>query len=52
MRVLVLVIASRGEAYDGMRRAWDAHLRAAPVCVDARFLYGSLGKDALGDNKL
>lgn len=43
MRVLVLVIASHGEAYDGMRRAWDVHLRAAPACIDARFLYGSGG---------
>lgn len=43
MRVLFLVIASRGKAYDGMRRAWDVHLRAAPACVDARFLYGGGG---------
>lgn len=38
MRVLVLVIASRGEAYDAMRKAWDAH--RPPDGVDVRFLYG------------
>lgn len=56
MRVLVLVIASRGKAYDGMRRAWDVHLRAAPACVDVRFLYGArddgAGDDGAGDDGL
>jgi hypothetical protein len=47
MRVLVLVLSSRGGAYDGMRRAWSR--ARAPPCVDVRFLYGGGGDVTYGD---
>ena len=49
MRVLVLVLASRGGAYDGMRRAWSAARARAPPGVTVRFLYGGDGDGGGGD---
>ena len=40
MRVLVLVIASRGPAYDAMRRAWARHASARPAGWRVAWLYG------------
>ena len=41
MRALVLVLSSRGGAYDGMRRAWSSS--RLPPGIDVRFLYGGGG---------
>lgn len=47
MRVLVLVIASRGAPYDAMRRAWARH--APPAGWRVAWLYGDSAR-SLGDS--